>query len=61
MFNIGESVTYDGLDGTINFVSEEYVTVCIKRYPSNDKYGETFVCLCVYPAYQDKISRRETN
>ena len=60
MFKIGESVTYEGLDGFINFVSEEYVTVCIKRYPSNGKYGETTVCLCVYPSYQDKIMRKET-
>ncbi len=49
MFTIGQSVNYDGLEGVINFISDYYVTVCIRKYQSDSMHGETSVCLCVYP------------
>ena len=55
MFTTGQSVTYEGMSGFIYFVDEQYVTVCISSVPSNNKRGETCVCLCVYPEQQDKV------
>ena len=49
MFTIGQSVNYDGLAGVIKFISDEYVSVCIRKYESESMRGETSVCLCVYP------------
>ncbi len=49
MFTIGQSVNYDGLAGVIKFISDEYVSVCIRKYESDSIRGETSVCLCVYP------------
>ena len=49
MFTIGQSVNYDGIAGVINFISDSYVTVCIRKYQSESMRGETSVCLCVYP------------
>lgn len=49
MFTIGQSVNYDGLAGVIKFISDEYVSVCIRQYESDSIRGETSVCLCVYP------------
>ena len=55
MFTIGQSVNYDGIAGVINFISDSYVTVCIRKYQSESMRGETSVCLCVYPEQQDKV------
>lgn len=55
MFTIGQSVNYDGLAGVIKFISDEYVSVCIRQYESDSIRGETSVCLCVYPEHQDKV------
>ena len=55
MFTIGQSVNYDGIAGVINFISDSYVTVCIRKYQSESMRGETSVCLCVYPEHQDKV------
>lgn len=49
MFTIGQSVNYDGIAGVIKFISDEYVSVCIRQYESDSIRGETSVCLCVYP------------
>lgn len=49
MFSIGQSVNYDGIAGVIKFISDEYVSVCIRQYESDSIRGETSVCLCVYP------------
>jgi len=56
MFTIGQSVNYDGLAGVLKFISDEYVSVCIRKYESDSMLGETSVCLCVYPErWQDII------
>jgi len=49
MFTIGQSVNYDGIAGVIKFISDEYVSVCIRQYESDSIRGETSVCLCVFP------------
>jgi hypothetical protein len=56
MFTEGQSVNYQGMSGVINFISDSYVTVCIRKYESDSMRGETSVCLCVYPErWQDII------
>ena len=55
MFIEGQSVTYKGLDGFVNFISEDYITICFKKYASDAVHGETYCCLLVYPQDQDKV------
>jgi len=43
------------MDGFVNFISEDYITICFKKYASNSKRGETYCCLLVYPQDQDKV------
>lgn len=44
MYDIGTEVSYKSHVGTIRFVSEDYVTVCIHRHPDPMKD----VCIVVY-------------
>jgi len=55
MFTHGQSVTYKGLNGFVNFISEYYITICFKKYESDSMHGETYCCLLVYPNEQDQV------
>ena len=55
MFISGQSVTYQGMKGFINFIDEEYVTICLSSKPNPDGRGSNQCCICVYPNQQDSI------
>lgn len=55
MFTTGQHVIYNDLQGIVQHVFDEYITVCINKYDSEYVRGETCVCLCVYPEQQDKV------
>lgn len=48
----GLEVYYKGIPGTVRFVSDDYITVCISRFDSKVRD----VCILVYPNQLDKIS-----
>ena len=47
----GVEVLYNGIPGTIAFVCEQYVTVCVARFESKVRD----VCILVYPERYDRI------
>jgi hypothetical protein len=51
MLPVGTEVYYDGIYGTIEFVCESYMTVCIGRFKERNRA----VCILVYPQNEDKI------
>jgi len=54
-FTKGQIVTYQDFHGYVNFISDDYITICIREYekPSAEaehaKSAIRQVCLCVYP------------
>ena len=60
-FYRGQFVTYNDHYGYINFISEDYITICIKEYTKppeeaeHSKHPIRQVCLCVYSRYWDKV------
>jgi hypothetical protein len=48
----GLEVYYNGIPGTVRFVSEQYFTVCIARFDSKVRD----VCILVYPEKLDRVS-----
>ena len=42
---------FDGLEGTIEFVSDEYITICVskKLNPEGARQKYNKCCICVYP------------
>ena len=55
MFTLGQSVTYKEINGFVNFISDDYITICFKKYESDSMRGETYCCLLVYPNEQDQV------
>ena len=51
MLPVGTEVYYDGVYGTIDFVCDSYVTVCIQQFKDRGRS----VCLLVYPNDHHKI------
>jgi hypothetical protein len=51
MLPVGTEVYYDGMYGTIDFVCESYMTVCLKTFKEKGRS----VCILVYPSDQQKI------
>ena len=53
-FSIGESITWKEHTGTIQFISEQYLTLCIRTYDKPQEIAEhslhkqNFVCLLVF-------------
>lgn len=45
-FTEGLQVYYKGVYGVVRFVSDQYITVCIRTFP-NERVRDT--CLVVYP------------
>ena len=60
-FYQGQSVIYDGMSGYVNFISDEYITVCIREYKKPSEEAELSitpvhqVCICVFPHDWDKV------
>ena len=60
-FYPGQLVIYDGQQGYVNFISEEYITVCIREYTkppevaahSRNKLNQ--VCICITPDRWDNV------
>ncbi len=54
-------VIYDGHQGYVNFISESYITVCIKEYTKSPELAEysrnnlNQVCLCITPDRWDYV------
>ena len=60
-FYKGQFVIYDNTYGYVNFISEEYITICVREYtkPSAEA-GHALsairqVCVCVFPNDWDKV------
>ena len=57
----GQSVSYREHSGYVNFISEQYITICIKEYckPSEDleccKRNSTQVNLLVFREYWNEV------
>lgn len=56
MFTTGQHVIYNDLPAIVQHVFDEYITICIRKYESEFRRGETSVCLCVYPEQQHNIT-----
>ena len=69
-FHLGQSVTYKDFTGYINFISDEYITICIREYTppaeetKHSKQQQRQVCLCVFPNdwnYVTQTQKQVTN
>ena len=62
----GQKVIYKDFPGYVNFISENYITVCIREYekPSVEaehaKSAIRQVCLCVYPNQWDYVTETDS-
>ena len=60
-FYPGQLVIYDGHQGYVNFISESYITICIREYTKPPQVAEHSrnklhqVCICVFPHDWDKV------
>ena len=69
-FYKGQFVIYDNTYGYVNFISEDYITICIREYNKSPEVAEHSrnklhqVCICVFPHDWDKVletSQQVTN
>lgn len=54
----GMPARYDGFEGVIKFVSDEYISLCIRTYEHGDpaaRKSQTEVCICVTPDKWDDL------
>ena len=51
MLPVGTEVYYDGMYGTIDFVCDTYMTVCVRKFEERNR----MVCILVYPNDQHKL------
>ncbi|AGN33566.1 hypothetical protein SWYG_00054 [Synechococcus phage S-IOM18] len=60
-FYKGQFVIYDNTQGYVNFISEQYITICIKEYakpPEEAEFARSTVrqvCICVPPERWDYV------
>ena len=60
-FYPGQLVIYDGQQGYVNFISEQYITVCIREYTKPPELAEhsrnklNQVCICITPDRWDNV------
>ena len=65
-FTKGQIVTYKDFHGYVNFISDDYITICIREYekPSHEaehaKSTIRQVCLCVYPSQWDYVTPNDS-
>lgn len=51
-FKVGAKARYQGFEGYINFIHDDYITLCIAEQPLEDPYsrnGKTQCCICIFP------------
>lgn len=54
----GLEVYYNQMYGVVRFVCEQYITVCVRKFPDEPRRD---VCLVVYPAqYKDIVLTKES-
>ena len=61
----GEIIEWNGHSGYVNFISHEYITMCIREYCKDE--GSAYhcrnkmnqVCILVYNQYWDKVIRHD--
>jgi len=53
IFSDGLPVYYKGIPGVVRFVSEQYITVCVRNFPEERVRD---VCLVVYPSQYKYVS-----
>jgi hypothetical protein len=61
---IGMPVRYKEFKGTIEFICDEYITVCINCKPTNDPYSKNKIskcCLLVYEQQWDDLEIEDTH
>ena len=62
----GEIIEYNGFSGYVNFISHEYITMCIREYEKPEevakhaKHNMHQVCLLVFNQYWDKVIRKDS-
>ena len=60
-FYSGQLVSFEGHQGFVNFISEEYITVCIREYTKPPEVAEhsrnklNQVCVLVFPDKWDYV------
>ena len=60
-FYKGQLVIYDNTQGYVNFISEQYITICIREYqkpPEEAEHAKSItrqVCIVVPPESWDKV------
>lgn len=55
---IGQPIRFRGMEGTIAFVDDAYITMCFRSYPNEDPSARrqfTQCCLIIYPQWWDEI------
>ena len=66
-FYPGQLVIFDGKQGYVNFISDEYITVCIREYNKPPEVAEhsrnklNQVCVCVFPDKWDQVLETSQN
>jgi len=51
LFSVGDNVEWNDHKGVIRFISERYITICVKTYPNDDPNAltkEREVCLLCF-------------
>jgi hypothetical protein len=48
----GTEVYYNGMYGVVRFTCEQYMTVCVRKFPDDPRRD---VCILVYPNQTDRI------
>jgi len=54
---VGMPARYHGMTGTIEFVSDEYITLCISSKPNPEGFRQPTnkCCLCIFPDMWDDL------
>jgi len=66
-FYTGQLVIFDGKQGYVNFISDEYITICIREYNKPPEVAEhsrnklNQVCVCVFPDKWDQVLETSQN
>jgi len=61
---VGMPIRWKGNEGTIEFVDDEYITMCFRAYPNDDPNAVKNVhkcCLIIYPHQWDEIEIEDTH
>lgn len=62
----GERIKWKEFSGYVNFISEHYITLCIREYDKSDEVAEhsnrkkNQVCLLIFPQYWHEVEREDT-